>query len=176
MTDKNTEDKSSLKKKVAKAVKKATTKKDEVAELKKQNIELNNDLLRARADYDNFRKRKEKEIMETRERAIVSFAEDLLPSIDNFEMSLKMTDNNEMFLKGVELIHKNLIDVLKDNKIEEFHARVGDEFNANLHEPILIEDQDSEPGKVAKVLQKGYMHKDKVIRSAKVQIPKEKEE
>lgn len=172
----------SIKEKVQKATEKVAkaTKKDskpsEIEELKKQLEEAKNDFLRARADFENYRKRTEQEKLETRDKAIISFVESILPSIDNFEMSLKMTDNKDMFIKGVEMIHKNLIDTLKEHHITEFETKIGEEFNLTAHEPILIEDHSKEPGKVLAVIQKGYKHKEKIIRPARVQIAKPKEE
>lgn len=143
--------------------------------LEEQNLELKNDYVRVMADFDNYRKRKEKEMGENREAAIVGFVEDLLPAIDNFEMSLKMTDNKEMFVKGVEMIHKNLLDTLRSNNIEEFYANEGEDFDPYLHEPILIEDKSKEPGKVVNSMNKGYKFKDKIIRPVKVQVVKDRE-
>lgn len=171
-----------MKKKVEEAVEKIKEKASKkpkplskVEELEKQIEEAKNDFLRSRADFDNYRKRSEVEKAETRDRAIISFVESILIPIDNFEMSLKMTDNKEMFIKGVEMIHKNLIETLKAHHIEEFESKVGEEFNPHKHEPVLIEDQSKEQGKVLAVLKKGYKHKDKVIRHARVQIAKPKE-
>lgn len=163
-------------KKVADKVKsKKKTDKEIIEELKKQNEELRADFLRSRADYENFRKRSSEELMVARDKAIISFVEDLLPAIDNFEMSLKMTDNKEMFVKGVEMIHSNLIQTLKEHKFEEFSAKVGEEFNPNLHDPILIEDKTNKAGTIVNVLSKGYKHKNKIIRPIRVQIPKTEE-
>ena len=132
------------------------------------------DMLRLRADFDNYRRRKEDEISSARERGIISFVEDLLPSIDNFEMSLKMTDNTKMFIKGVEMIHKNLIDVLKTNKIDEFSVKPGTDFNANEHDPILVEHDKIKSGKIVSTIKKGYKKDGKVIRPARVEVVKEK--
>lgn len=148
--------------------------KERIEELEKQNEELKSDYLRARADFENYRKRMQKELEEARERAITSFVLDILPSIDNFEMSLKMTDNKEMFIKGVHMIHSNLINVLNSNHYEQFSPEIGEEFNPIKHDPILIE-ADAEPGKVLNVLQIGYKRKDNIIRPARVQIAKEKD-
>lgn len=137
--------------------------------------ELKADNLRARADYENFRKRKEQEVLATRDRTIVSFVEEILPSIDNFEMSLKMTENQPMFVKGVEMIHKNLIDTLIEHKFEEFSALEGEDFNVDLHDPVLVEDETKKEGKVITTLRKGYKRNGLVVRPARVQIPKPKE-
>lgn len=151
-------------------------KNEKIKELEKQVEELKSDYLRSRADFDNFRKRKEKELIEARERSVVDFVMDILPSIDNFEMSLKMTENKEMFIKGVEMIHGNLISTLKDNHFVEFEPSISENFDPYKHDPILIEDQTKESGKVLGVLKKGYMYKDKVIRPARVEVVKSTEE
>lgn len=148
--------------------------KERIEELEKQNEELKLDYLRARADFENYRKRMQKELEEARERAITSFVLDILPSIDNFEMSLKMTDNKEMFIKGVHMIHSNLINVLNTNHYEQFSPTIGEEFDPIKHDPILIE-AEAEPGKVLNVLQIGYKRKDNIVRPARVQIAKEKD-
>ena len=141
-----------------------------IKELELKAKELENDYLRSRAEFENFRKRKEKELEEARDRAIISFVEDLLPAIDNFEMSLKMTDNKEMFIKGVEMIHKNLLDTLKQHHFEEFFPIIGEDFNPHLHDPQLIENREHEPGRILGVVKKGFKRKDKVVRPARVQV------
>ena len=162
----------SLKEKVIKKVKK-DSKTTKIQKLEKLNEELKNDYLRTRADFDNYRKRKEKEIIQAREKGMINFVLDLLPAIDNFEMSLKMTDNKEMFIKGVEMIHKNMLDTLKENKVEDFSPKTTDKFDPYLHDPILIEDQTKTPGEIITILKKGYKFKDTIIRPARVQIVKE---
>lgn len=167
-----TSDKESEEKKQKEEVKELTCE-EKIKLLEKQIIELKTDKLRGLADFDNYRKRKEQEIIETRERTIINFITDILPSIDNFEMSLKMTDNTQMFIKGVEMIHKNLVDILEKNKIKPFSPKVGDEFNPHEHDPILIEDEKAKPGKIITIVKKGYKHKDKIIVPARVQVKKE---
>lgn len=149
---------------------------DKIKLLEKELIETKNDYYRARADYENFKKRKDLELIETKDKVIINFVEDLLPSIENFEMSLKMTDNKEMFIKGVEMIHKNLLDTLKTHKIESFEPKVGEEYNPYSHEAILIEDKTQKPNLVLSVVKKGYKHKDKIVKPAKVTIAKEETE
>jgi molecular chaperone GrpE len=178
-TSQNKETLSESIKKKAENIKKKVSKKtpeEKIKELEEQLEEMKNDYLRARADFENFRKRKEQEIAEIRDRAISSFVVELLPAIDNFEMALKMTDNKEMFIKGVEMIHKNLMDTLKEHHFEEYVPQVGEEFNPQLHEPLLIESEEHKPGTIVNVLQKGFLKKEKVIRPARVQVAKEKEE
>lgn len=149
---------------------------DKIKELELEIKELKLESLRSLADFENYRRRKELELIKSKDDAVTSFIIDLLPSIDNFELSLKMTENKSMFIKGVEMIHKNLLDILKSNKIEEFIPNKGEKFDPYLHEPILIE-SNNETDKhetVIKTLQKGYKKADKLIRPAKVQVLKPK--
>ena len=85
-----------------------------------------------------------------------------------------MTENKEMFIKGVEMIHKNLIDTLKAHNFEEFEVYEGEQFDPYLHEPVLIEDQSRKSGEIVGILKKGIKHKGNVVRAAKVQVVKEK--
>lgn len=147
------------------------TPEERIAELEAQVEELKMDYLRGRADYDNFRRRSQEELIQARDKAVIRFVEDLLPSIDNFELSLKMTDNQPMFVKGVEMIHANLMDTLKSHKFEEFTAKVGHEFDAKSHEPIPVE-SDKEEGKILAVVKKGMKHKDKIVRPVRVNVKK----
>ena len=174
-----TENKKSMKKKIEETSKKISKRKSSkqskeyrIKELENQVEELKIDVLRARADYDNLMKRTGQEKLEIKDKVIVDFVSDLLPAIDNFETSLKMTDNKEMFVKGVEMIHKNLIDTLKEHKIEEFSAKKGDTFDPSLHEPIPVEDNSKDLGKIVAIVKKGFKHKEKIIRPVRVQIPK----
>ena len=86
-----------------------------------------------------------------------------------------MTNNPEMFIKGVEMINKNLKDTLKEHHFEEFEPQTGEDFDPYLHEPILIEDKSKESGKIITTLKKGYKHKEKIIRPARVQVVKDEE-
>lgn len=154
-----------------------SSKKDKkIEELEKQIEELKHDYLRARADYDNFRKRTQKELAEARERSITSFVIEILPAIDNFEMSLQMTENQDMFIKGVQMIHSNLLNILKENHYEEFSPKIGEEFNPHLHDPVLIEDKSKKEGTIIGILKKGYKKGDNIVRHARVQVVGPKKE
>ncbi|MFT4244422.1 MAG: nucleotide exchange factor GrpE [Candidatus Woesearchaeota archaeon] len=145
-------------------------------QLQNQYDELKEDYLRLKADFENYRKRMQEENLKSKERAISNFVEDLLPSIDNFEMSLKMTQDTSMFIKGVEMIHENLLNVLQNHSISIYEPQIGEEFNVKEHEPILIEHESYKAGTIVGVLQKGYKLKDSILRPARVQVVKEKEE
>ena len=158
-----------------KAKPKKEKKLSKVEQLKKDLEITKTDHLRVLADFENFRTRNQKELVEKIDRAVADFVMDLLPAIDNFEMSLKMTDNKEMFIKGVEMIHKNLIDTLKEHHFEEFEPVKGENFDPYLHEPLLIEDDNKKPGEIVGIIKKGFKHNDKIIRPARVQVVKDKE-
>jgi len=81
-----------------------------------------------------------------------------------------MTNNTQMFIKGVEMIHSSLINTLKEHKIEAFEPSKGENFDPHKHDPILIEDEKAEEGKVINVIKKGFKHGDRIIRPAKIQI------
>jgi molecular chaperone GrpE len=151
---------------------KEQTSEERIIELEAQVEELKMDYLRGRADYDNFRRRTQEELINARDKAVINFVEDLLPSIDNFELSLKMTDNQPMFVKGVEMIHNNLMETLKSHKFEEFTTKVGHDFDPKLHEPIAIESDKGKEGKVLAVVKKGIKHKEKVVRPVRVNVKK----
>jgi molecular chaperone GrpE len=148
------------------------TPEERIIELEAQVEELKMDYLRGRADYDNFRRRTQEELINARDKAVINFVEDLLPSIDNFELSLKMTDNQAMFVKGVEMIHANLMETLKSHKFEEFTSKVGHDFDPKLHEPIAIESDKGKEGKILAVVKKGIKHKDKIVRPVRVNVKK----
>jgi molecular chaperone GrpE len=140
---------------------------------KKEAEDNKNKYLFALADYENLRKRTQKELEEAKDRAIINFVLDLLPAIDNFEMSLKMTSKPDLFIKGVEMIHKNLTETLKEHHIESYETKLGENFDTLKHDPLPLENKEAQPGKVLAILSKGYKHKKDVIRPAKVQIKKE---
>ncbi|MFP4401935.1 MAG: nucleotide exchange factor GrpE [Candidatus Nanoarchaeia archaeon] len=141
-------------------------------ELEQEVRQLKDDYLRLKADFENYRKRMQEDMQKARERAISNFVEDLLPNIDNFEMSLKMTNDTTMFIKGVEMIHQNLLNVLQNHSISVYEPQIGQEFNVKEHEPILVEHEEHPPGTITNVLTKGYKMKDSIIRPARVQVVK----
>ena len=152
-----------------------TKNKESIENLKKEIEELKNENLLLRADFDNFRKRKEKETTNIRENSINNFIVEILPTIDMFELSLKQIEQENQFTKGVELIHKNLINILKQNNCTEFLAKTGETFDPTKHEPLLIESDKYDEGKIVDTLNKGYIRNQKILRAAKVYVSKKKE-
>ena len=132
--------------------------------------------LRLFADFQNFKKRTEKERFERYSDGKKDFAADLLPVIDNFERALgedalaAKDDHDEKVLEGMQMIFKQLIDVLAKNGVVEIEA-LGADFDPNIHHAVIMEpstEYDSQ--KVSEVLQKGYRQGERVIRPSMVKV------
>ena len=133
--------------------------------------ELNSKLLRLQADFINYRKRTEKEKEGLVNYGIETIACGLLSILDNFERALDSeVDKEDSFYKGIEMIQNQLIELLKDNGIEEIYA-LNTPFDPNFHHAVLMEkSEDAEEGTIIGVLQKGYTLKGKVIRPSMVRV------
>ena len=128
--------------------------------------------LRLAADFQNFKRRTEKEKSDIYAYANEKMALDLLDVIDNFERALVHQDDckDEKMKEGMELIFKQLQGVLEKNKITEIPA-LGEDFDPNVHNAVMTNaSEDYESGKVSAVLQKGYKLNNKVIRPAMVMV------
>ncbi len=132
---------------------------------------LENKYLRLMADFQNFKRRSEKEKADVYAYANEKIVLQLLDVIDNFERALECTDTAEKgFAEGMELIFKQLKDVLKNSNVEEIEA-LGVDFDPNFHNAVMMEDtEEYESGKVSAVLQKGYMLNGRVIRATMVKV------
>ncbi len=151
------------------------------AELKRveaENAELRNNLARRQADFDNYRKRVERERSETYNRVVADIAGKLLPVSDNLkraletEASVESTESDEFrhFLSGVDLISKQLNGVLDAYGIKPIEA-VGQQFDPHLHEAVVMEATDEyEPDTVIQEIRSGYKIGDKLIRPAMVKV------
>ncbi|MGA7614739.1 MAG: nucleotide exchange factor GrpE [Thermoanaerobaculia bacterium] len=133
--------------------------------------QLRNQLLRSRADFDNFRKRMEREKGEYRKYALSELIRQILPVIDNFERALSSPHSEgEEFRKGVELIYKQLLDVLKREGVRPVEEAPVP-FDPTFHEAITREENTGfEPHTVIDVLQKGYFLHDRLLRPAMVRV------
>lgn len=143
------------------------------AELDKLKAELeqkNDLLLRTAAEFDNFKKRTEREKADTAEFAKVSVVKNLLPIFDNADRAAGFEQGTEQYNKGIEMIVKQLTDLSSKLGLTEI-GTVGEEFDPNIHEAIMhVEDESLGENVVAQVLQKGYKLGDKVVRPAMVQV------
>lgn len=146
---------------------------EEELKVKEEEIaELNDSYLRLQADFMNYKKRTEKDKVQTIAYANEDLICDLLPVIDNFERALKTTeDKNSSFLEGTKMIYDQLIKVLVDHGLEEIEA-LGEKFDPNYHHAALMEESEDDEGTILEVFQKGYKLKDKVIRPSMVKVAK----
>ncbi|MEC0369872.1 nucleotide exchange factor GrpE [Paenibacillus chibensis] len=129
--------------------------------------------LRTQADFDNFRKRTQKEKEDFAKYASSKLITELLPIIDNFERAISAAGDiadNDSFAKGVGMIFRQLEGVLKAEGLEPMEA-VGQPFNPEFHQAIMqVESDEHEEGIVVEEVQKGYMLKDRVLRPAMVKV------
>ncbi|MEK3788272.1 nucleotide exchange factor GrpE [Paenibacillus sp. FSL K6-1230] len=130
-------------------------------------------LLRTQADFDNFRRRTQKEKEELAKYASMKLVTELVPVLDNFERALAsapQSDEGESFTKGVSMIFRQLESVLTAEGVRAMEA-VGQPFNPEFHQAIMqVESDEHEEGIVVEEVQKGYMLKDKVLRPAMVKV------
>ena len=150
-----------------------------IEELENQNADLKDKYMRAMAEMENIRKRAAKEKIDTIKRANKDLLLSLLNFMDNFERAIKAGENNSdiqnsEYYKGIELIHKQFIDFIHDNGVEEIEC-LGGEFNPNLHEALtMVEIPDCDHEKIVEVYAKGYKLNDELLRTAKVIVGKPK--
>ncbi len=141
-------------------------------EEKPEDEDLKAKYLRLAADFQNFKRRTEKEKSDIYAYANEKFALDLLDVIDNFERALihQKDCKDEKMKEGMDMIFKQLTGVLAKNKVEEI-ASLGEEFDPNFHNAVMTDASgEYESGKVSAVLQKGYKLNNKVIRAAMVKV------
>lgn len=129
--------------------------------------------LRAQADFDNFRRRTQKEKEELAQYATSKLVTELLPVLDNFERALltaPANTDNDAYAKGVNMIFRQLEGVLKSEGLTAMET-VGQPFNPEYHQAIMqVESEEYEEGIVTEEVQKGYLLKDKVLRPAMVKV------
>lgn len=154
-----------------KAAPKKKSKKDKELESVKAELAAMQDiLLRTAAEFDNYKKRTEKEKIFTAEYAKAAVMKTLLPILDNAERANEFEHGTEQYNKGIELIVKQLSDLSSKLGLVEIGA-VGETFDPNLHEAIMhIEDENLGENVISQVLQKGYKFGDTVVRPAMVQV------
>ena len=125
------------------------------------------------AEFDNFRKRTEKEKSQMYEIGAKDVIEKILPVIDNFERGLQgITDDKkeDPFVQGMEKIYKQLLTTLNEMGVKAIEA-VGTEFNPDFHNAVMhVEDEDVGQNIVVEEFQKGYMYKDFVVRHSMVKV------
>lgn len=140
------------------------------ADLLQQNRLLQDRVLRTLADFENFRKRSEREKQDFFKYALASTIKDILPVLDNFDRALEHAEEGDEFHKGVLLIYKQLFDVLQRSGLKTIEES-GVRFDPNIHEAVVREEDPSVPGQtVTAILQKGYFLHDRLLRPALVKV------
>lgn len=145
--------------------------KAEVEALKKELADAKDSHLRSLAEYDNFRKRSQREKDAVYGDAKANTLALLLPVIDNFDRAAEnKTDDPEVYKKGIEMIISQFSDILKRLEVERF-GEVGDEFDPNMHNAVMHVENDELPANtIAAVFEKGYKMGDRILRFATVQV------
>ena len=164
-SDDKADDKSDEKKGLFK--KKKKDKKDEQIE------ELNDRLKRQMAEFENFRKRSEKEKSQMFDMGAKTIVEKILPVIDNFERGLAAVPDDKKddpFITGMDKVYKQMLTELDAAGVKPIEC-VGQEFDPDFHNAVMqVENDELESGTVAQELQKGYMYKDSVVRHSMVSV------
>lgn len=139
--------------------------------LRTESQKLKDQLLRSRAEFENFRKRAEREKSEYFRYALSEALRELISVLDNFERAISIEYGPvEDFRQGVEMIHKQLSEMLTRNGLETLDP-LGQPFDPTYHEAIARdENSDAEPNTVTEVLQKGYVLHDRLLRPALVKV------
>ena len=146
----------------------------ELETLKKEKDEAINRLLTIQAEFDNFKKRSQKEKEAERKYKAQDLVNDLLPVMDNFERALQVekTEATSGLVDGISMVYRQLQDALTNHGVEVIET-AGQEFDPNLHHAVMqTEDEEFESNFIVEELQKGYMLKDRVIRTAMVKVNK----
>ena len=141
--------------------------------LKEKIEELEDRVKRQMAEFDNFRKRSEKEKTMMFETGAKSVIEKILPVVDNFERGLASVPEEQKadgFAQGMEMIYKQLMTELEKMEVKPIPA-VGEEFNPDFHNAVMqVESEEYETGVIAQELQKGYTYRDGVVRHSMVAV------
>ena len=142
-----------------------------VEQLQKALDEKNEQFLRLCAEYDNFRKRSQREKQDTYAAAKADIFKDLLPVYDNFDRAASNKDGSpEDYRKGIELIFNQFAEILTKAGVESYGER-GDVFDPNIHNAVMhIDDDEYDTNVVVEQFMKGYKYKEKVIRHSMVKV------
>ena len=160
---------------------KLSPQKEESLKLKDHISDLTNTLQRLQADFENYRKRTEKERLEHTKFACQNAIVELLPVLDNFELALKHTSNKKKdsknlhttndFVKGIELVYAQLLGIMSKLGLKPIDT-LGEKFNPELHEVLMSEESKKDKNKIIEVFQMGYALNGRIIRTSKVKVTK----
>ncbi len=146
----------------------------EIADLQRERDDYKDRWLRKTAEFDNYRKRIERERREQGDQAVVDLLQELLLVVDDFDRALTVDagEGGGAYRKGVELIHGKLNDLLRKYGVKPFDA-LGVDFDPNIHQAVMHEaSPEHREGEVIGELQKGYLLNDRLLRPAMVKVAK----
>ena len=148
---------------------------DDVKHIRRQRDEYYDRLLRQAAEFDNYRKRIERERREQTDMVNAEVLRDLLPLVDDLERALQTevaTEGVEAYRRGVEIIHRQLLELLRKRGVRPIEA-VGADFDPHFHESVAQEfTTDYRDGEVMEELRRGYMIGERLLRPAMVKVAK----
>ncbi len=146
---------------------------DDIDRLRRERDESRDRLLRTTADFDNYRKRTERERRELAEHAAMDLLQDLLPLIDDFERALATdVQKGDAYRRGVEIIHKQLLDLMSKRGVTPIEA-LGADFDPNLHQAVTHEPSPTHrDGEVIEELRRGYTLRNRLLRASMVKVAK----
>jgi len=150
------------------------TQPDPLEEMRREKDALHERLLRTAAEFDNYRKRVDRERREFMDQTTADVVAGLLPIVDNFERAMQAPDTPESdaLRKGVEMIHRQMLELLRKHGVEPIQA-LGADFDPNFHQAVFHEASDAHrEGEVMEELQRGYMLRDRLVRPAMVKVAK----
>jgi molecular chaperone GrpE len=145
-----------------------------VTDLQRERDDYYDRWVRKTAEFDNYRKRVERERREQADRAVIDLLEDLLAIVDDFDLALTVEGaaRGGAYRKGVELIHAKLNEVLRKRGVRPIEA-LGADFDPNLHQAVIHESSpDHREGEVIGELRRGYLIGDRLLRPAMVKVAK----
>jgi molecular chaperone GrpE len=146
---------------------------NELEKIKAERDMLFEKLARAQADFQNSRKRLQAESDQRAQYANASLIKSLLPVIDNFERALAIDPEKtdpKSILKGMQIVHDQWLNVLKQQQVQEIAPQPGEPFDPNRHEALIHQPSEHPEGSVVQTLQKGYSLHDRTLRPAQVAI------
>jgi molecular chaperone GrpE len=149
---------------------------DALAALRQERDNLQDRLLRTAAEFENYRKRVERERRDLSDFISSDVLTEVLPIVDNFERALQAPAPPEAdsFRKGIEMIHKQMLEMLRKRGVKPIEA-LGADFDPNFHQAVIHEaSSDHREGEVMQELQRGYMLGDRLLRPAMVKVAKSK--
>lgn len=152
---------------------------EELEQLERDKAQLSQQLLRLKADFDNFRRRTQSQMEEITNNANQHLLKDLLPVLDNFERALateNTSQKQDAFFQGMEMVYEGLMAALSEHGLRRISAK-GQPFNPDLHEAVAMQGDEGDDGLfVLEEIQTGYLFHEKVLRYTRVLVGPKKEE